>query len=310
MSSFQKTKAPVIVFGYKRPQHLKITLERLAAADGANSTSVIVFIDGPKNELERSLVDETYNVAMRDYGFANKNVNKAGSNQGLANSIIRGVSKTLESHENVIVLEDDILVGRGFLDFMNKALYKYKDSKTIFSITGYVPKKVGDEIEKIEGDGGVGFSPRPGSWGWATWRSSWQGAKWAVLTDSVLHDKAKYQLDVCGNDVKHMLKLQREGLIDSWAVLWVLHHYMEGGLSLYPSKSFVENIGMDGSGTHTRTTKRYITGSEGLNENIKWPKDISVFPSVMKAFCHSYNRKLTSYIKWTILRLLNRLGIN
>lgn len=301
--------AHVVVFAYKRPQHLKMTLERLAAAEGASVTSVTIFIDGPKNEAEKNVTQETYNIAMRNYNFASKEVKQLNNNLGLAKSITSGVSKILESNEQVIVLEDDILVGHGFLSFMNNALHQYNKSNNVFSISGYVPFEVGVVIEKLHGVESAAFAPRPGSWGWATWRRAWECAEWAKLDVDVDLRNTVWPLKVCGNDILNMFKLESEGLIDSWAVLWAVHHYIHGGMSLYPSASFVENIGMDGTGTNCGITQRFSSESIGINSEIDWPSELSVDPEILKAFCNVYNRKPGSYIKWSIFRLLKKLGL-
>jgi len=314
MSNWPKRfDAHVVVFGYKRSQHLQMTLERLAEAEGASETSVTIFIDGPKDDVDdKGLVQETHRVAERnDYGFASKEVIFAKCNRGLAKSIISGVSTALKSNEKVIVLEDDILVGRGFLRFMNDALHRYKGSNEVLSISGYVAPEIGVEIQNSFGKVSAGFSPRTSSWGWATWRRTWQDAKWAAIKNPTDISNTVWPLDVCGNDMQHMLALQNEKLIDSWAVLWAAHHFIKGGVCLYPSMSFVENIGLDGSGTNCRSTQRFATGSEGfdVDADIKWPTDFSVAPSVLSAFRYVYNRPAGSYVKWPVVRLLKRLGI-
>jgi len=40
------------------------------------------------------------------------------------------------------------------------------------------------------------------------------------------------------------------GKIDAWAIRWYLSTFILNGLTLYPKKSLVKNIGFDGSGTH------------------------------------------------------------
>ena len=37
---------------------------------------------------------------------------------------------------------------------------------------------------------------------------------------------------------------------DSWAIRWYASTFVKNMYTLYPSKSFVQNIGTDGSGTH------------------------------------------------------------
>jgi hypothetical protein len=52
-----------------------------------------------------------------------------------------------------------------------------------------------------------------------------------------------------------MLKAQQEGKVDSWAIRWYLTTFLMQGLTLYPGRSLVRNIGFDGSGTHCGVDK-------------------------------------------------------
>jgi hypothetical protein len=49
-----------------------------------------------------------------------------------------------------------------------------------------------------------------------------------------------------------MLEKQIKGKIDSWGIRWYLSVFLQGGLTLYPVQTLVQNIGFDGSGTHCR----------------------------------------------------------
>jgi hypothetical protein len=47
-----------------------------------------------------------------------------------------------------------------------------------------------------------------------------------------------------------MLRQQIKGKIDSWAIRWHASAFIENKLTLYPYRSLVANIGLDGTGTH------------------------------------------------------------
>jgi len=47
-----------------------------------------------------------------------------------------------------------------------------------------------------------------------------------------------------------MLRDQIAGRNDSWAVRWHASCFLAGRLTLYPGKSLVSNVGLDGSGEH------------------------------------------------------------
>ena len=58
-------------------------------------------------------------------------------NIGTASNIIQGVSKILKAKKKVIVLEDDLIVSKNFLKYMNDNLEKYKNYKKVWHISGW-----------------------------------------------------------------------------------------------------------------------------------------------------------------------------
>ena len=55
----------------------------------------------------------------------------------------------------------------------------------------------------------------------------------------------------------HMLSMQMEGSIDSWAIRWCYAQSQLDMLTVYPIRSQIQNIGLDGSGTHSGLATRY-----------------------------------------------------
>ena len=56
-----------------------------------------------------------------------------------------------------------------------------------------------------------------------------------------------------------MLTDNINGLNDSWAVRWYASTFLKNMNTLFPSKSFVKNIGVDNSGVHCSYTTVYDT---------------------------------------------------
>ncbi|THJ19973.1 MAG: hypothetical protein CAF45_015335 [Nitrospira sp. CG24E] len=97
------------------------------------------------------------------------------------------------------------------------------------------------------------FLPMTSCWGWATWKRAWDRYDSTMAGYDVLrHNQAlRRRFDVNGAyDYSGMLKRQAAGAIDSWGIRWYLSVFLLEGLVLYPSRSMVRNIGVDGSGTH------------------------------------------------------------
>ena len=239
--------APVVLFAYRRPGHLERALASLQGNPTAKSTSLTIYCDGPRSTEDRELVELTRAAAKRAKGFASVTVIEREENLGLAESVIAGVTEALKSSENVIVMEDDLVVSTDFLDYMNQALNLYKDEEQVISIHGYmyaVPRILPQSI----------FLRGADCWGWATWRRGWEFFEpdSKKLLRELDHSPDRKQFDFNGAfPYRQMLKDQSEGMIDSWAIRWYASAFLANKLTLYPGQSLVENIGQEGSGTHS-----------------------------------------------------------
>lgn len=277
--------APVVVFCYNRPQHLRQTLEALRRNALANRSPLIVFSDGAKNDRDAGLVAEVRALLSELSGFESIEIVAAAANTGLANSVISGVSQVLRQYDRVIVLEDDMISTTDFLDYMNTALETYQHRQDIFSVTGYTPPlafPVGYPHD-------VYLAPRASSWGWGTWRNRWQQADWQVQDfDEIKKDPRRIaQLNEGGNDLWPMLVKQQRGVIDSWAIRWTLAQIQHGAYGLYPVRSKIKNIGTDGSGTNfTFSSQAY--GQELAKGLVTLNPELIPDPAMLAAFRQYY----------------------
>ena len=158
----QGNLAPIALFCFRRPAHLARVLEALQANTLASASILYLFCDGPRGPQDQLEVDEVRRVARAASGFAKVEVRCLEVNQGLAQSIISGVSEVLKRHGRVIVLEDDLVTSPYFLTFMNEALEKYEDTETVASIHGYLFPVLEHLPETF-------FIRGADCWGWATW---------------------------------------------------------------------------------------------------------------------------------------------
>ncbi len=278
--------APIVVFCYNRPQHLRQTMAALRQNTLATASDLVVFSDGPKDDAEAVLVQEVREVLAGLSGFKSVEIIAAERNRGLARSVIKGVSELLERHEKVIVMEDDMRCTSDFLDYMNSALTVYERRPDIFSITGYTPPvALPDDYQED-----VYLVPRASSWGWGTWRDRWQKADWQVSDfENIKNDPAlQARLNAGGEDLWPMLAKQQRGAIDSWAIRWSYAHVRNRAFGLYPSQSKIMNIGTDGSGTNF-TFKTAAHGQQLAEGTLDLPPDLRPDAAVMENFRRYYD---------------------
>lgn len=252
--------APVALFAYRRADHLERTLASLRLCPEAAETHVVVFSDGPKGPDDHVAVRAVREVLASVPGFASVRVVEREGNMGLARNVISGVSAVLDEWPEVIVLEDDMVVSPDFLAYMNEALELYADEPRVVSIHGYVyPTE--DPLPDYF------FLRGADCWGWATWRRGWavfeeDGAGLLARLESA---HLQREFDMEGSfPYTQMLKDQIAGRNDSWAVRWYASAFLAGGLTLYPGRSLVENIGLDGSGTHSEADAALVTVAHGM----------------------------------------------
>lgn len=241
--------SPICLFVYKRYETTKLMLESLLACPECKDSELYVFMDEARNDDEAKAVERVRRLFDNLQGFKKVNLFPARMNKGMANSVIDGVTKVLQEHDDIIVLEDDLVVSPDFLQFMNAALKAYKDRSDIWSISGYTPR-----LQELEGNGrnGVFVVPRAQCWGWATWSDRWETVDWDVSDFSRLAQskELRKEFDKGGNDLFRTLEMERRERIESWAVRWAYAAAKQSRWTVNPMQSKVQNIGLKSSESH------------------------------------------------------------
>jgi glycosyltransferase involved in cell wall biosynthesis len=245
--------APVVLFAYSRPDHLRRTVESLLQNQLAGDSDLIVFSDAAKTWEAEGAVDEvrTYLEGLR--GFRSVSINLRSENYGLSKSIITGVSEVLQETDRLIVLEDDMLTSPYFLRYMNEGLERFGNDDRVASIHGYV-YPVDERLPEAF------FLQGADCWGWATTRRGWEcfDADGRRLLAELKRRKLEREFDFNGSYAyTRMLAGQVAGQNDSWAVRWYASAFLANKLTLYPGRSLVHNIGNDSSGTHCGIAKNF-----------------------------------------------------
>ena len=288
--------APVVIFVYNRPEHTKKTIEALAENYLAKDTNVFIFSDNAKNEKSIESVKATrrYIDSINEKNlFKSVEIIKSPKNKGLANSVINGVTEILDRFGEVIVVEDDLISSRDFLQYMNKSLEFYRDNESIWSISGYnIPIKIPCSYKHD-----VYLSYRGCSWGWATWSDRWNKVDWNIsdYNQFKMDKKLRKMFNRGGRDMADMLDLQMEKKIDSWAIRWCYSQSKLNMYTVYPVKSRISNIGLDGSGTHKGVSNHYEVS---FNENNPMCnlEDIKMDQKICKRFRNHYMSLLNYYL--------------
>ncbi len=251
------TYAPICLFVYNRPYHTQKVINSLLSNLEATNSDLFIFSDGVNDQSDRYNVKKVRNFVETIQGFKSIEIIERKENFGLACSIISGVEEVLKQNKKIIVLEDDMIVSPYFLKYMNDGLNFYEKENRVISIHGYKLPLSGKLKENF-------FLRGADCWGWATWKRGW---------DQFRSDGKQLLKELESRSLTHvfdfddtspytkMLHDQINGKIDSWAIRWYASAFLADKLTLYPSKSLVRNVGMDGTGTH-------CPKSESMNTNL------------------------------------------
>lgn len=251
--------APVVLFVYNRLEHTKKTIQALQKNTLANRSELFIFSDAAKNEGSIEAVNEVREYIKSVTGFKNIEIRQAKENKGLANSIISGVTDIINQYGKIIVLEDDLVTSPYFLKFMNDGLDFYETKNQVWHISGWnYPIETNDLNDSF-------LWRAMNCWGWATWADRWQ--YFEKNTDKLISELnpqeiERFNIDNAENFWGQVLA-NKSNKINSWAIYWFATIFKKDGLCLNPSKSFVDNIGLDGSGVHCGSTNIY----ERINVN-------------------------------------------
>ncbi len=100
--------APVILFVYNRPDHTIRTLSALEKNKLADQTTLYIYSDAAKNEKSVQAVTEVRKIINEFWNFKEVIIVERTENWGLAANVIDGVTKVVNAHGKIIVLEDDL----------------------------------------------------------------------------------------------------------------------------------------------------------------------------------------------------------
>ncbi len=270
-------KIPVLFLAYNRPELTKKSIKRIV---NLNPYKIYVSIDGPKNKKKDDIKVRKVRKIIKNIETINKKIilkTKINSkNLGCKNSNLAALNWFFKNEAEGIIVEDDCLIDKKFLNFCKIILKKYKYNKKVFCISGSNFQK--NKISKES----YYFSKYNHCWGWATWRNRWQKNDgsikfwpkfkktnaWKNLHDNII--ELKYW-----NKIFDKVYLNK---IDSWAYPWTLSVWKNQGITVTPNSNLVTNIGFGANSTHSILSDKkikYLNKSK-LKKDILHPKLIKV----------------------------------
>ena len=242
-------KAPVLILAYNRADKVANLIDSLRPL---RPSTVLVGVDGPRfnkpNDVEK--VAEVHKVLESINWTNDVQILGREKNLGLKRAVIDSVDWAIDAYGKAIVIEEDVIVGSQFLDFMNAMLYSYKDDEQVAHISGYniVPEK------KLSTDK-LRLTRYPESIAWATWSRAWKNFDESLTwgTHCNLEDIRK----IVGSNIgalKWRMNFNdaQSDRISTWAYRWIASIWSKNQFVVSPNLNLVNYSGFD-SGSHTIT---------------------------------------------------------
>lgn len=248
--------APIILFAFNRPDALKNTVEHLLHCDGVEESPLYIFVDGPRpgREGESEKVEKVRDYVTTVRGFKEVSYFFETENKGLAQSIISGVSRIIDKHGRVIVLEDDLEVAPGFISYMNTMLDGFENDRRVMQISGFstkfnIPKDYPHDVY---------LNRRAESWGWATWKDRWDSVDWEISEIGQLKSDRKFKraFNDIGSDMYDML-MDSVATGRIWAVKFAYAMFRQRAFQVSPIYSLVRNEGFGADSTNCNSYNHY-----------------------------------------------------
>ena len=269
---------------------------------------MIIYVDGLKfnsTEEQKERNEAVKKVIREEVWCKEVVIIESENNKGLAKSIVDGVTENVRKYGKVIVLEDDLITDRFFLKFMNDGLDMYEFEDSVACISGYIypVKNILPNTFFIKG---------ADCWGWATWERSWNlyDDNGSRLLEQLEDKKLSFDFNFFNSyPYIDMLKDQIDKKNNSWAILWYASAYLRNKLTLYPGKSLIQNIGIDGSGIHSGESNLFdveILNQEVILEKIPVLENVSAKKNISEYFHVIFKVNKVTFLKRIYSKLISK----
>ena len=261
-------RAPVAVIGFLRKDLLEATLRNLSLADGVQEREVFVYLSAPRNDADKPKTDAVRELAesFRKTTLPNMTIVPRDRNEGASINIRAAVSDTVSRSEGrAIVIEDDVLVSRTFLRYMDAALDRYESDSRVWCINGHknphlrVPKSYPYDVY---------LNPINMAWGWGTWRDRWEAVNFDISdwSETLKDPGLMARLNAAGSHLPLLLGCCASGDSGTWDAQ-CSYHMVKNGLYAVESRwSQVKNNGMGTAGAvHTSRPNGTISKQKYYN---------------------------------------------
>jgi hypothetical protein len=158
----QSTRIPIAMPSYNRADYLRQVLAALKACDNLDRF-MIVTSEEPGCPEVSALFDAVDFVPIQRHTHAVR--------WGLSRNVTAAINFAFELNDVAVILEDDIVPAKDFLNYILWGLERFRDDPRVISICGYRRLETAPHpADLTRATFRHWFAP----WGWATWKDRWQ----------------------------------------------------------------------------------------------------------------------------------------
>lgn len=198
-------KIAIVPVGYNRKKPLQRLLRSICEANyGKDKVDLIVSLD--KSDKQKELVELAESIKWQ---YGEKKIRTFKERQGLRQHILQCGDLTNE-YDAVVILEDDLIVSKGFYDYVHSSVEYYKNSEYIGGISLYSHKSNpgnGRLFEAANNGYDVYLMKYAQSWGQCWTSKMWRGFReWYKKHENYSFENSQIPRYVAGWNSQSWLK--------------------------------------------------------------------------------------------------------
>lgn len=258
---------PIALLVFSRPDTTARVFEEIRRI---RPLKLLVVADGPRDDRpgEAEKCSAVRAIIEKVDWPCEVSKNYSEGNLGCKWRVSSGLDWVFEQVEEAIVLEDDCLPHPSFFRFCEELLEHYRLDQRIAQISG-----CNFQFGVRRNEDSYYFSKYNHVWGWASWRDRWQGCYDVSITNWPEIRDGDWLLDIhCdAKEAGHWKKIFEQvylGKIDTWDYQWTLACWLQGRLTVLPTRNLISNIGFGENATHTTSKNRFANIP---TENLQFP---------------------------------------
>ena len=254
----------VLLVGYNRPELLQ---KRIIELKNSSATNIYISIDGgvESTTLEMEEVKALAKNVLREKKLI---INHHKRNLGLVLHVTGEISKILNLHKYVIVVEDDVKMSKNFINNMVIGLSKLEELNLRGIVSGYSPL-FRDTFNNKWRKTHICFL-----WGWACSSNVWKVYNYDLSTTEVenrlLESKTWKKLNRYQKKFwLYKIKEVQKNPLSTWDYQLIFYSFINNFINLTPVFSIVGNEGfMDIRAVHTKGEKPSSIKNFKLNNEL------------------------------------------